>query len=91
MAFAGARMADAILRAAQGEKGVTECTFVESPLYKDQGIDFFSSKVVLGKEGVEEILPVGKVNDYEQGLLDACLVDLAKNIAKGKKFVAENP
>ncbi|TGZ78570.1 malate dehydrogenase [Ascodesmis nigricans] len=90
MAFAGARMADSLLRAAQGEN-VVECTFVESPLYKDQGIDFFSSKVTLGPEGVKEIHPVGAVNEYEQGLLDACLKDLSKNIAKGKTFVAENP
>lgn len=82
MAFAGSRMADALLRAAQGEKGVTEPAFVESPLYKDQGCDFFSSRVEFGPEGVKEIHPVGKVNDYEKGLIDAALKDLAKNIAK---------
>ncbi|KAI5850926.1 malate dehydrogenase, NAD-dependent [Tricharina praecox] len=91
MAYAGARMADSILRAANGEKNVVECTFVESPLYKDQGIDFFSSKVTLGPEGVAKIHEVGKVNEYEQGLLDACIADLAKNITKGQKFVKENP
>ncbi|KAI5809252.1 malate dehydrogenase, NAD-dependent [Pyronema omphalodes] len=90
MAFAGARMADSLLRAAAGEK-VVECTFVESPLFKDQGIEFFSSKVVLGPEGVKEILPVGKINEYEQGLLEACLKDLSKNIVKGQTFVKENP
>jgi malate dehydrogenase len=91
MAFAGARMADSLLRAAQGEKNVVECTFVDSPLYKDQGIDFFSSKVTLGPEGVEQIHELGPVNEYEQGLLDACLTDLSKNIAKGKSFVKSNP
>lgn len=83
-------MADSLLRAAQGEN-VVECTFVESPLYKDQGIEFFSSKVTLGPEGVKEIHPLGKINEYEQGLLDACLKDLSKNISKGKTFVAQNP
>lgn len=91
MAYAGARMADSVLRAAQGEKNVVECTFVDSPHYKDQGIDFFSSKVTLGVNGVEKIHEIGKVNEYEQGLLDACLVDLAKNIANGQRFVKENP
>ncbi|CAG8883142.1 unnamed protein product [Penicillium nalgiovense] len=43
MAMAGARFAESLLRAAQGEKGVIEPTFVDSPLYKDQGIDFFAS------------------------------------------------
>jgi malate dehydrogenase len=84
-------MADSVLRAAQGEKNVVECTFVESPLYKDQGIDFFSSKVTLGVNGVERIHGIGKVNEYEQGLLEACLADLAKNIVNGQQFVKENP
>ncbi|KAL2891579.1 Malate dehydrogenase, mitochondrial [Ceratocystis lukuohia] len=91
MAMAGARMADSILRASQGETGVVEPTFVESPLYKDQGIDFFSSKVELGPEGVKNILPVGSVDAAEKALLDACFVDLKKNIAKGVSFVQSNP
>ena len=91
MAFAGARMADSLLRAAQGEKNVVECTFVESPLFKEQGVEFFSSKVTLGPSGVETIHPIGEINAYEQGLLDACLVDLSKNIVKGQAFVKTNP
>jgi malate dehydrogenase len=91
MAMAGARMAESLLRAAQGEKGVIEPTFVDSPLYKDQGIEFFSSQVELGPNGVEKILPVGKVDAVEEKLLEACFADLKKNIAKGQAFVAENP
>ncbi|POR32037.1 Malate dehydrogenase [Tolypocladium paradoxum] len=91
MAMAGARMADALLRAADGEKGVVEPTFVDSPLYKDQGIDFFSSKVELGPNGVEKILPIGKIDANEQKLVEACLGDLKKNIEKGVAFVASNP
>jgi malate dehydrogenase len=91
MAMAGARFAESLLKAAQGEKGVVEPTFVESPLYKDQGVDFFASKVELGPEGVAKIHPVGEVVAEEQALIDACLADLKKNIAKGVKFVEENP
>ena len=87
MAMAGARFAESLLKAAQGQKGVIEPTFVDSPLYKDQGIDFFSSKVELGPDGVQKIHPVGKINDHEQKLLDACLVDLKKNIEKGRSSV----
>jgi len=87
MAFAGARFADSLLQAAQGVKGIIEPTFVESPLFKDQGIDFFASRVELGPEGVAKIHEIGKVNEYEQGLIDACLVDLKKNIQKGRDFV----
>ena len=84
MAMAGARFAESLLKAAQGQKGVIEPTFVDSPLYKDKGIDFFASKVELGPNGVEKIHEVGKISDHEQKLLDACLVDLKKNIGKGK-------
>ena len=91
MAMAGARFAESLLRAAQGEKGVIEPTFVDSPLYKDQGVDFFASRVELGPDGVKEILPVGQVNAYEEKLLEACLGDLKKNIEKGVSFVAKSP
>ena len=83
MAMAGARFAESLLKAAQGQKGVVEPTFVDSPLYKDEGIDFFASKVELGPNGVEKIHEVGKITPYEGKLLEACKADLKKNIAKG--------
>lgn len=91
MAFAGSRMANSILSAAAGKKGIIEPTFVDSPLYKDQGIEFFSSRVELGPNGVERILPVGKIDANEEKLLEACLGDLKKNIEKGVAFVSQNP
>ncbi|KAF3482690.1 malate dehydrogenase [Arthroderma uncinatum] len=91
MAQAGARFADSLLQASQGVKDVIEPTFVESPIYKSKGIDFVASKVRLGPNGVEEIFPIGEISEYEQKLLDACLVDLKKNIDKGIEFVKANP
>ncbi|KZF23379.1 malate dehydrogenase [Xylona heveae TC161] len=91
MAMAGARFAESLLKASQGVKGVIEPTFVDSPLYKDQGVDYFASNVELGPNGVEKIYPVGKVTEHEQKLIDTCLVDLKKNIQKGVDFVKQNP
>ncbi|KAF2401944.1 malate dehydrogenase [Trichodelitschia bisporula] len=91
MAMAGARFAESLLKAAQGQKNVIEPTFVDSPLFKDQGCDFFASNVELGPNGVEKIHPVGKITDYEQKLLDVAVGDLAKNIKKGVAWVKENP
>lgn len=91
MAMAGARFAESLLKAAQGEKGVIEPTFVDSPLYKSKGCEFFASKVELGPDGVQTIHDVGKLTDYEQKLLDACVADLAKNIQKGVEWVKANP
>ena len=84
MAMAGARFAESLLKAAQGAKGVIEPTFVDSPLYKSEGIDFFASKVELGPNGVEKVLEVGKITPKEQELLNVAKADLKKNIAKGK-------
>ena len=89
--MAGARFTESLLKAAQGEKGVVEPTYVDSPLYKDQGVTYFASNVTLGPNGVEEVHPVGKVTDHEQGLLEKCLKDLKTNIEKGEKWVKENP
>lgn len=91
MAMAGARFADSLLRAADGSESVVEPSFVASPLYADRGVDYFSSRVRLGKNGAEEVLPIGKINDYETGLIEKCLEDLKKNITKGVEFVKSNP
>lgn len=91
MAMAGARFAESLLKAAQGQKNVIEPTFVDSPLYKDKGCEYFASNVELGPNGVEKIHPVGKITDHEQKLLDVCLADLKGNISKGVDFVKQNP
>ncbi|KAF8920036.1 lactate/malate dehydrogenase [Mucidula mucida] len=88
MAYAGAKFTHALLRGLNGEKGVITPTFVKSPLFADQGIDFFSSNVELGVNGVETIHPVGPLSAEEETLLAACLPELKKNIEKGKAFVA---
>ncbi|KAM0797360.1 lactate/malate dehydrogenase [Usnea florida] len=91
MAMAGARFAESLLKAAQGEKGVVEPTFVDSPLFKDRGVDFFASKVELGPNGVEKVHEVGKITPKEKEMLDVALKDLKTNIGKGVEFVKSNP
>lgn len=87
MAQAGAKFADAVLRGLDGEADVIEPTFVESPIFKDEGIDFFAQSVKLGPKGVEEILPIGELSPEEKILLDECKVALKKNIKKGVDFI----
>jgi malate/lactate dehydrogenase len=48
MAYAGAKFTNSLLRGLNGEKNIITPTFVKSPLYEDQGVDFFSSNVELG-------------------------------------------
>merc|ERR1711972_934592 len=85
MAFAGAEFADKVMAAMSGEKGVTECTFVETD--KIAGAKFFSLPVTLGKEGVETIHDYGTVNAHEQKLVEDMLPDLIAQAEKGFKFV----
>ncbi|SCU99942.1 LAMI_0G01860g1_1 [Lachancea mirantina] len=89
MAQAGAKFANAVLAGLEGERDVIQPSFVDSPLYKSEGIDFFASKVLLGPQGVEKIFPVGEISSEEEELLAKCKETLKKNIEKGEKFVTQ--
>lgn len=84
MAYAGAEFAFSLLKALRGDKGIVECTFVESTV--DPRCSFFSSRVELGKNGVEKIHPIGAATAFELDLIEKCVDELAKNIAKGVEF-----
>jgi len=84
MAFAGARFVQALINGLQGKKNV-QCTYVQSDVVK--GVDYFSTPVELGPNGVEKILGYGKLNAYEESLVQAAIPELQKNIAKGVKFI----
>lgn len=87
MAYAGALFADACLRGLNGEPNVVECTYVESTITPAR---FFASKVRLGPSGVDEVLGLGKLTEFEQAGLDKLLPELQESIAKGEKFVTES-
>jgi malate dehydrogenase len=48
MAYAAAKFTNSLLRALKGEKGIVVPTFVKSPLFESEGVEFFSSNVELG-------------------------------------------
>jgi len=50
-------------------------------------VEFFSVPVELGPEGVAAIHPIGKLTEFEQGLIKAALPELQGNISKGVEFV----
>jgi len=98
MAYAGYRFAEKVIRAANGEKGIIEPTYIHlsgvkggDSISKTTGCEFFSVPVLLGPDGAEEAYDVlGKVNDHEKKLLQACFSGLKGNIEKGVTF-AHNP
>lgn len=58
MAYAGAKFTGLLLRGLTGEKGVVTPTFVKSPLFEDQGVEYFSTNVELGVSVLVYILEV---------------------------------
>ncbi|KAI0440458.1 malate dehydrogenase [Xylaria telfairii] len=99
MAFAGFRFAEKVLKAAKGEKGLVEPSFVYLPgvpggeeIAKATGLDFFSAPVELGPNGVEKVTnPLTGITDKEKTLVDAAVKGLKDNIAKGISFVHNPP
>ncbi|KAL1918719.1 uncharacterized protein VTP21DRAFT_2741 [Calcarisporiella thermophila] len=90
MAFAGARFTFSLLRAIQGEKGIVEPTYVKSDVFAKEGLEYFSTNVELGPNGVEKIHPLGEISAYEQELINAAIPELKKNIAKGVEFATSS-
>merc|ERR1711866_7368 len=86
MAYAGARFASAILSGLAGEPTV-ECAYLMSNV---TDLPYFTSKVRFGKKGVEEVFPVGKLNDYEQKRLDEAKAQLKTEIASGLNYAKVN-
>ncbi|KZO97628.1 NAD-malate dehydrogenase [Calocera viscosa TUFC12733] len=90
MAYAGASFVEKVLRAISGEKGVIAPTFVlleadpagGAVIKQEIGGDiaYFSVNVELGPAGVEKILPIGKVTEYEKSLFAGALAELETNI-----------
>ncbi|EPS74425.1 malate dehydrogenase, mitochondrial [Genlisea aurea] len=84
MAYAGALFADACLKGLNGVPDVVECAFVQSNITE---LPFFASKVRLGKNGIEEVLGLGDLSDYEQQGLESLKSELKSSIDKGISFV----
>ncbi|GAA0185166.1 dehydrogenase [Lithospermum erythrorhizon] len=88
MAYAGALFADACLKGLNGVPDVVECTFVQSSVVTE--LPFFASKVRLGKNGVEEVLGLGNLSDFEKEGLEALKPELKSSIEKGIKFANQS-
>ncbi|XP_004288300.1 PREDICTED: malate dehydrogenase, glyoxysomal [Fragaria vesca subsp. vesca] len=84
MAYAAVKFADACLRGLRGDAGVVECAYVASQVTE---LPFFASKVRLGRTGVEEIHPLGPLNEYERAGLEKAKKELATSIQKGVSFI----
>ncbi|KIX10482.1 malate dehydrogenase, NAD-dependent [Rhinocladiella mackenziei CBS 650.93] len=99
MAYAGFRFAESVLKAAKGEKGIVEPTFVYLPgveggdaIVKATGCEYFSVPVELGPNGAEKVIDIlNGANDYEKKLLDEAIKGLKTNIEAGISFIRNPP
>ncbi|KAI0270703.1 NAD-malate dehydrogenase [Gloeopeniophorella convolvens] len=101
MAYAGAEFASKVFRALAGEKGLVAPSYVHldadaqggAAVKKEIGkeLDYFSANIEIGPNGVERILPLGKLTEYESKLIAAAVPELATNIEKGATFQKPPP
>ncbi|THV03451.1 malate dehydrogenase [Dendrothele bispora CBS 962.96] len=100
MAYAGAEFADKVIKAFKGEKGIVAPSYVNLTADKAGGdalkaelgtdIEYFSSRIELGPEGVTKIHPLGKLTPKEKSLVEAAIPDLTKNIQTGIAFTKKS-
>jgi len=83
MAAAAAQFGELCLRAMGGAPDVVVCAYVASSV---TSLPFFSSRVRLGRDGVEAFLPLGPLSVFEREGLAKMLPELKGNIEKGIKF-----
>lgn len=87
MAYAGSRLGSAVLRGLAGDLA-TECAYVKSDVMP--GLPYFTQKVVFGKGGVQQVLPIGKLNEHEQTRLEEAKAALSIEIETGVKYAETN-
>ncbi|KAL6183093.1 hypothetical protein ACLB2K_044504 [Fragaria x ananassa] len=90
MAYAAARFVESSLRALDGDSDVYECSYVDSNLTE---LPFFASRIKIGKEGVEALIPsdLQGLTEYEQKALEALKPELKASIEKGIAFANKQP
>ncbi|KAI4140034.1 MAG: hypothetical protein L6R39_005986 [Caloplaca ligustica] len=95
----GPLVKQSVIKAAKGEKGIVEPSYVYLPgvgggdaIAKDTGVEYFSVPVELGPSGVEKAQNVlSSVSSEEKQLLEACKTGLKGSISKGVEFIAKSP
>ena len=86
MGQAAARFCMSLIKGLQGE-AVTEYAYVEGA---GEHARFFAQPLVLGKNGVEKLLPIGTLSAYEQKAMNDMLATLKADITLGEEFVKNN-
>ncbi|ORC92463.1 putative glycosomal malate dehydrogenase [Trypanosoma theileri] len=84
MAEAGSRFAMFVVKAITGQDSPMVYAFVDTDGHHE--CPFLAMPVVLGKNGIEKRLPIGRITSTEQRMLDEAVAVVKKNIEKGEAF-----
>ncbi|MBR9727988.1 malate dehydrogenase [Shewanella intestini] len=84
MGQAACRFGLSLVRGLQGEANVVECAYVDGG---SEHAQFFAQPVLLGKNGVEQVLAYGEVSAFEANARDEMLATLQGDINIGVEFV----
>lgn len=85
MAYAAARLGRAVLAGMSGSPS-TECAYVKSDVTE---LPYFTSRVVFGRSGVQQVLGIGHLNGYEEMRLQEVIVQLKSEIHAGLKYAEQ--
>lgn len=86
MAYAAARLAHAVLAGLSGER-CPEPAYLKTDILP--GVEYFSSEVIFGPKGVEEVQALPKMSKKERAHLDLAVKTLQQDIKEGLAY-AEN-
>lgn len=70
MGQAACRFGMSLVRGLQGEANIVECAYVDGG---SEHAEFFAQPVLLGKNGIEKVLPYGEVSAFEANARDSML------------------
>lgn len=84
MGQAACRFGLSLVRALNGESNVVECAYVDGG---SEHAAFFAQPVLLGKNGIEKVLPYGELSAFEARARDSMLDTLKADIQLGVDFV----
>ncbi|HGJ5875871.1 MAG TPA: malate dehydrogenase [Arsenophonus sp.] len=84
MGQAAARFGLSLIKALNGEDNIIECAYVESD---GEYARFFAQPIRLGKNGIEERLPINIMNTLEKNKLGNMLETLNNDIKLGEDFI----
>ncbi|KAI8974952.1 malate dehydrogenase, NAD-dependent [Pilobolus umbonatus] len=98
MAYAGARFTLNLIESVFHDVHRVECAYIHlsadsegaqkvRPIVSD--VEYFSVPIEFGKQGIERILPIGKISEYEYEMIINALPVLKSNITKGVTFITE--